>query len=148
MFPEAALTAHTGLFLAAFLAATLLPAQSELLLAGLLASGNHNPAFLIAVATFGNVLWSTVNWGLGRYFTNHREARWFPVSAQALEKAEQGFSRHGPWVLLLSWVPIIGDPLTVLAGMLRTHLLPFVAIVTLAKLGRYLVVGVPMVAWT
>lgn len=137
--------ALAGLFAAAFLAATILPAQSELLLAGLLIAGRHPPGTLVAVATAGNVLGSVVNWILGRYFAHYRNARWFPVSARALERAEQRFARHGPWVLLLSWVPIIGDPLTVLAGVLGMPLGRFVAIVTLAKLARYLVLAASIV---
>ncbi len=141
MLPEAAMNVYAGLFAAAFLAATIFPAQSELLLTVLLVSGNYPAGVLLFVATLGNVLGSVLNWTLGRYFAHFQGARWFPVSAGAMAKAEQRFARFGPWVLLLSWVPIIGDPLTVLAGILRMRLTAFVAIVALAKFGRYAVLS-------
>lgn len=141
MFSEAAFAAYSGLFVAAFLAATILPAQSELLLIALLVSGTYSVASLLVVATTGNVLGSVVNWTMGRFLVRFREARWFPVSDAAFKRAERWFERFGPVVLLLSWVPIVGDPLTVIAGVLRMRLLPFFIIVTIAKGGRYCVLA-------
>lgn len=138
MLPETVFAAYTGLFAAAFLAATIFPAQSELLLAGMLSSGKFGVAPLLLAATAGNVLGSLFNWALGRYFAEHRGARWFPFSERSLERAEGWFVRYGPGVLLLSWVPIIGDPLTLIAGVLRMRMLPFLLVVTLAKGGRYM----------
>lgn len=128
---------YAALFGAAFLAATLVPAQSELLLAYLLASGRHDWLRLLAVATAGNVLGSVVNWFLGRSIERFRDRRWFPVGSKALDRAERGYARWGKWSLLLSWVPIIGDPLTLVAGLLRTPFVAFVALVLVAKGGRY-----------
>lgn len=136
-----ALSAYFGLFLSAFGAATLLPLQSEALLAGLLAYGEQPAWALIAVATAGNVLGSAVNWMLGRYIECWRGKRWFPVSNEQLQRAERAYHRYGRWSLLLSWVPILGDPLTVVAGILREPLWSFLAIVLVAKLGRYLVIA-------
>ena len=133
-----AFSTYFGLFAAAFGAATLLPLQSEALLVGLLVYGEHPPWALVAVATAGNVLGSAVNWLLGRYIERWRGKRWFPVSNEQLRRAERGYHRYGRWSLLLSWVPIIGDPLTVVAGILREPFWSFMAIVLLAKLGRYL----------
>ena len=133
---------YGGLFLAAFVAATLLPAQSELVLAGLLAAGDLSVPVLIAVATAGNVLGSTANWLLGRYFHHCRDKRWFPVKRRALDKAERWYGRYGRWTLLLSWMPVVGDPLTLVAGLLKEPLLSFLLLVTIAKLGRYLAVAV------
>ncbi|RUY32886.1 DedA family protein, partial [Mesorhizobium sp. M7A.F.Ca.US.001.04.1.1] len=65
----------------------------------------------------------------------------FPVKPQAFDRAAARYRRYGRWSLLLSWVPIIGDPLTVVAGVLREPLWSFVAIVTIAKAGRYLVLA-------
>jgi membrane protein YqaA with SNARE-associated domain len=136
------LAVYAGLFALAFAAATLLPAQSELALAGLLVAGEQPALALLAVASLGNIAGSALNWSLGRGVARLRHRRWFPVSAPALARAEGWYRRWGRWSLLLSWVPIIGDPLTVAAGVLREPLLPFLALVSLAKVGRYLVVAV------
>lgn len=133
--------ALTGLFLAAFIAATLLPAQSEALLAYLVVQSPHSVALLVAVATLGNVLGSCVNWGLGRFFRHYRDAHWFPVSARQQARAEALYRRYGRASLLLSWVPIIGDPITCVAGLLGEDLRIFVLLVTLAKAWRYCVVA-------
>ena len=100
------------LFVSAFVAATIFPAQSELVLSGMLVWGHYNVGLLIAVATVGNVLGSSVNWVIGHALVSYRDARWFPVSSHALAKAEAWYKRFGLWSLLLSWAPIIGDPLT------------------------------------
>jgi membrane protein YqaA with SNARE-associated domain len=139
--------AFGGLFLTAFAAATVLPLQSEAVLAGLLLVGTHSPAALILVATLGNVLGSVVNWLLGRGIDRFRDRKWFPVKPQALDRAVVRYRRYGRWSLLLSWVPIIGDPLTVVAGVLREPLWSFVAIVTIAKAGRYLALAGAVLNW-
>lgn len=133
------LFAYLGLFSAAFLAATILPMQSEAALVGLLLTGDYPWMALVAVAGFGNVLGSCVNWGLGRGIERFRKKRWFPVGPAALERAQRWYQRTGKWSLLLSWFPIIGDPLTVVAGVLKEPLPVFILLVGIAKLGRYLV---------
>lgn len=135
---------YLGLFLAAFVAATLLPAQSEALLVGLLLAG-YKPWLLVAVASVGNVLGSTVNWWLGRELLRFSGRRWFPVKPDALAKAQAWYARYGKWSLLLSWVPVIGDPLTLAAGVMREPLRVFLLLVTVAKTGRYAVLA--LVAW-
>jgi membrane protein YqaA with SNARE-associated domain len=130
---------YTGLFLAAFLAATLLPAQSEAVLAGLVVAG-YPPAWLLLAAGAGNVLGSLLNWYLGRGIAHYQDRRWFPVRPAALERARCWYTRYGYWSLLLSWVPVIGDPLTLVAGVMREPLRVFLPLVTLAKFGRYVVV--------
>ncbi|WP_299624033.1 YqaA family protein [Pelagibius sp.] len=132
---------YTGLFLIAFLAATILPAQSELGLAGLIVSGNHSVVLLVAVASAGNSLGAVVNWGLGRGIERFADRRWFPVKPHRLDRAAGWYRRYGRWSLLLSWVPFIGDPLTVAAGVLREPLASFLALVVIAKTGRYVVVA-------
>ena len=141
MSAELATAGLGALFLAAFVAATLLPAQSELVLTAMLLAGRWDTAVLIAVATAGNVAGSTVNWLIGRFLSDRRDARWFPVPAAALARAEQRFQRFGLPVLLLSWLPIVGDPITLVAGLLRVRLLPFLLIVTVAKGARYAVLA-------
>lgn len=132
------LTSYLGLFLAAFAAATLLPMQSEAALVAMLVSEHYLPIALLAVATAGNVLGSVVNWVLGRGIERFKHKRWFPVSEAKLEKAQGLYQRYGYWSLLLSWVPIIGDPITLVAGVMREPLWRFSLLVTLAKGGRYL----------
>lgn len=142
------LTSYVGLFVAAFGAATLLPMQSEAVLVGMLLSDRYVVSTLLAVAIFGNVLGSALNWLLGRSVERFRHKRWFPVSESKLEKAQQSYLRYGRWSLLLSWVPIIGDPLTVVAGVMREPFLSFLLIVTLAKGVRYLVLTAVTLGWT
>jgi membrane protein YqaA with SNARE-associated domain len=142
------ISALTALFLSAFLSATLLPGSSEAALVGLLAAGQGSPSALIAVATVGNVLGSCVNWLLGRSFAHFRDRRWFPVGREAFERAERWYGRYGVWSLLFAWVPIIGDPLTVVAGALRTELRWFLPLVTLGKLLRYVAVAGGFLWWS
>ena len=127
-----------GLFLTALLAATVLPAQSEFLLAGLHLTGRHDGLVLVAVATAGNVLGSVINWVLGRYLLHFQDRPWFPIKGRVLERATRFYQRWGVWTLLLAWTPIIGDPLTLVAGIFRTRLWVFVPLVTAGKLARYL----------
>lgn len=135
------IAALAGLFAAAFVAATVIPAQSEAVLAALLLSGNHPIIVLLIVATFGNVLGSVVNWALGRGIERFRHRRWFPADATALARAQRWYRRYGKWSLLLSWAPFVGDPLTVMAGVLREPFGSFLLLVTIAKLTRYLVLA-------
>ncbi len=132
------LIAYLTLFASAFIAATLLPLQSEAVLAGLLLTGNYSTAALILIATLGNVLGSLVNWALGRGIERFRDRRWFPASEQQLQRAQGWYQRYGCWTLLLSWLPIVGDPLTLIAGVMREPLWRFLLLVTVAKAGRYL----------
>jgi len=134
------LAVYGGLFLAAFTAATLLPAQSEALVVGLLLT-DYAPWLVLAVASVGNVLGSVVNWFLGRGIERFRGRRWFPVSPAALARAEGWYHRYGRWSLLLAWAPIIGDPLTIVAGVLRETFLVFLLLVSIAKIGRYLILA-------
>ena len=142
------LAAYGGLFLAALVAATILPAQSEAVLGGLLATGTYSPVLLILVAGIGNVLGCVVNWLLGRGVERFRKARWFPVSDKSLDRAGRWYRKYGWWSLLLSWMPIIGDPLTLIAGTLREPLWRFLLLVTLAKAGRYLLLCALTLGWS
>lgn len=146
--PETLLGACSALFAAALVAATIVPAQSELLLATLLAEGRFETTALLVAATAGNVLGSLVNWLIGRELAHHADARWFPASEKAMRRAEAWFTRFGPAVLLLSWLPIVGDPLTLIAGVLRMRLMPFLAIVTIAKGGRYILLTAVVTGWS
>lgn len=131
------ISGYLGLFLAALVAATILPLQSEVVLVGLQLAEQHSLMLLLLFATVGNVLGSVINWLLGRYIERWRERRWFPVPPDKLARAQGMYQRYGYWSLLLSWVPFIGDPLTLIAGVLREPLWRFLLIVTIAKAGRY-----------
>lgn len=132
---------YAGLFLIAFLAATILPAQSEAGLAGLLLSDSYSAVLLVAVASAGNTLGAVVNWLLGRGIDRFSHRSWFPMKPASLERASRWYRRYGKWSLLLSWAPFIGDPLTVVAGVLREPIGSFLLLVALAKTGRYIAVA-------
>jgi len=128
------------LFLSAFGAASLLPLQSEAVLLGLLVQNKQHAVLLIAVASLGNILGSCVNWYLGLKIEHYKNKKWFPVSADKMLKAQKTYQKYGYWSLLLSWVPIIGDPITLIAGLLKENLVRFLLMVSIAKIGRYLFV--------
>ena len=137
---------YGGLFIAAFLAATIFPAQSEAGLATLILVSPASVTLLVATASLGNVLGSVVNWYLGRGIYRFTGERWFLKNTR-LSRATSWYSRYGRWSLLLSWLPIIGDPLTVVAGIMREPLLRFMLIVGIAKTGRYIVVALLTLKW-
>ena len=130
---------YATLFLVAFAAATILPLQSEAVFTGLILTGKYSTLGLLAVASIGNVGGSVLTWLLGYWVGSYSHRKWFPVKEVALERARRHYKRFGKWSLLLSWLPIIGDPLTVVAGVMREPFPVFLAIVAVAKFGRYLV---------
>ncbi|HDZ07717.1 YqaA family protein [Pseudohongiella sp.] len=127
------------LFITGFVAATLLPASSEVLLLALFQQ-DLSPAMLWLSATAGNTLGSCVNWYLGREILRFENRRWFPVSGDSLQRAQRHFKRYGYWSLLFAWLPVIGDPLTFVAGVLRMRFSVFFVLVLLGKGARYAVV--------
>ncbi len=131
---------YIGLFLSSFLAATILPVSSEIVLAFLLLN-NLNPVVLISVATFGNVLGSFVNYVLGFYGSESIIKPFFNISDDKFIRAKQRFKKYGTYSLLIAWVPVIGDPLTFIAGALKINILVFFIMVTSGKLIRYAVIS-------
>lgn len=128
-----------SLFLVALASATLLPGGSELWLARLWCVGE--PAVLLwLVATAGNTAGSMINVWMGRYARRFQQRRWFPASPASLARAERWYHRFGEASLLLSWLPIIGDPLTVLAGIFRLSWWRALVWILVAKGARYAVV--------
>lgn len=132
------IAAYGVMFASAFLAATVFPAQSELVLIGFLTAGEHSVAGMLLVASIGNVLGSVVNYYLGIGLQTFRSRRWFPASETQLSRARAFYHRWGRWSLLLAWTPVIGDPLTVIAGVMREPLWSFLVLVSLSKVSRYL----------
>lgn len=130
---------YAGLFAVALGAASILPMQSEPVLVALLLLAEQPVWALVAVASLGNTLGSCINWLLGRAIERFRDRRWFPVPPEKLARAEGWYARWGRWSLLMSWAPIIGDPLTVIAGVLREPFWTFLLLVAIAKTGRYIV---------
>lgn len=129
------------LFSTAFLAATLLPAQSEAVLVGMLHLSQQSVFLLVLIATLGNVMGSTVNWWLGMQLQHYKDRSWFPVRAERLEQMQGHYQRYGSWILLLSWAPVIGDPITLVAGVLKEKFNRFLILVTIAKAARYLIIA-------
>lgn len=135
------LAVYAGLFAVAFVAATILPAQSEAALVALIIADAQPVALLIAIAGLGNTLGAVVNWALGRGVERFSGRRWFPVDRRQLDRATGWYNRWGRWSLLLSWAPIVGDALTVAAGVLREPFWSFLVLVAIAKTGRYVVLA-------
>ena len=134
-------SALIGLFLSAFLAATLIPAQSELGLGYLVISTDYSMVLLVTVASLGNTIGATINWAIGRGITR---------SLVRLEKIRTStcywtvinwYKKYGQWTLMLSWAPFIGDPITVIAGIFKVPLKTFLLIVALAKTSRYVIIA-------
>lgn len=125
------------LFGSAFLAATIFPAQSEAVLLVMQSKQAAPELVLLGVASLGNTLGACVNWVLGVFAASFQDRAWFPARPAQLERAQAWYARWGVWSLFLSWAPFVGDPLTVIAGLMRTPFWLFLLVVTLAKTGRY-----------
>ncbi|WP_421134483.1 YqaA family protein [Alteromonas sp. A079] len=125
-----------GMFLSAFLAATILPFSSEVVLVAL-AQGTYSLILLGIVASLGNVAGAVVNYIVGYKYGKTVAVSWLRMSPTSLARAEQFFNRWGRWSLLLAWVPVIGDPLTLLSGVLRTRFVFFITVVSVCKSTRY-----------
>ena len=131
---------YLSLFGISFLAATILPFSSELTLVGLISTSNYDNLLLLVVASFGNVLGSVFNWGLGFYARNLTIKKWFPFKETQIERSSKWFSKFGKWSLLFAWVPIVGDPLTFVAGLLRVGFFDIIILVAIGKVSRYLII--------
>ena len=135
------LLAYLTLFATAFGAATIIPGFSEAVFTTLLLEHGDDWVALLLVASAGNTLGGVANWLLGRFLLHWQDRKWFPVSRRRLDQASALFQRYGYPLLLLSWIPIIGDPITVAAGVLRARFLPFLALVLIGKTLRYAVIA-------
>ncbi|WP_440919814.1 YqaA family protein [Candidatus Pelagibacter sp.] len=133
--------AYLSLFIISFLAATIFPFSSEAILATYLLSETHNKFLLIFFASFGNILGSIFNWFLGIYFLKFQNKKWFPFSKTQIDRSSKWFKKYGKWSLLFAWVPIIGDPLTFIAGTMRIKFLIFLLLVSFGKIMRYFVIS-------
>jgi len=128
---------YSKLFIISFLAATILPLSSEIVLTTMLLTNLFEKNILLIVASSGNILGSIFNWYLGKKITIFQDSKWFPVSPEQLNKSQKYFQKYGLWSLLLAWVPVIGDPLTLLAGVLKVRFSIFFILVSISKISRY-----------
>ena len=120
------------------LAATILPLSSEIVLTTMLLTNLFEKNILLVIASSGNILGSIFNWYLGKKITIFQDRKWFPVSPEQLNKSQKYFQKYGLWSLLLAWVPVIGDPLTLLAGVLKVRFSIFFILVSISKISRYI----------
>ena len=119
-------------FFSSLLSATLIPATSEAVLIATVLHGDTNLWFLALIATFGNTAGA-----IGTFLSGLSKKSWFPIKKKMIVKAEDHFKKYGVWSLLFSWMPIIGDPLTLVAGYLKVPFLIFFVLVFLGKAARY-----------
>ena len=131
---------YLSLFALSFFVATIIPFASEAYLASLIILNQYNLMLLLLSASLGNILGSVFNWLCGYYSIYFIRKKWFPIKAKRIEKASLFFSRYGKWSLLLGWIPFLGDPITFVAGTLRYPFLPFLLLVSIGKIGRYIAV--------
>mgnify|MGYP006110689241 CR=1 FL=1 len=131
------MTTYFLLLLLSFLAATIFPISSELMLVGLLSTGTYSSFLLISIASLGNILGSSFNWVLGYYLLKHINKKWFPFKKNTIISASKKFKKFGVWSLLFAWVPVIGDPLTLIAGILKVNFIIFLILVAAGKISRY-----------
>ena len=120
--------------------ATIVPFGSEVYFATLLSLGKYNNFLLLISASVGNILGSVFNWICGYYINYFVKKSWFPIKQDKIKKGTELFNKYGKWSLLLSWVPFIGDPITFVAGTLRFSFIPFIILVSIGKVGRYLII--------
>ena len=120
--------------------ATIIPFGSEAYFITLLSLEKYNHFILFVVASVGNVLGSLFNWICGFYINFFIKKSWFPINNKIIDRGNKLFKKYGKWSLLISWFPLIGDPITFAAGTLRYPIIPFLVLVSIGKVGRYLII--------
>ena len=135
---------YISLFTVAFMVATIVPFGSEAYFVTLLSMNKYNNLLLIIAASLGNVLGSVFNWVCGYYVNYLIKKPWFPFNNDMIDRGNNMFKKYGKWSLLFSWVPFVGDPITFVAGTLRYSLLPFIILVSIGKVGRYLLLYISL----
>jgi membrane protein YqaA with SNARE-associated domain len=120
--------------------ATIIPFGSEAYFITLLSLEKYNHFILFLVVSVGNVLGSLFNWICGFYINFFIKKSWFPINNKIIDRGNKLFIKYGKWSLLISWFPLIGDPITFAAGTLRYPIIPFLVLVSIGKVGRYLII--------
>lgn len=129
---------YFGLFIGAFLAATILPFSSEIILSSLLLAG-ANPFACLVCATIGNSLGGINNYGIG-FLGKTSWLLKLGMTQEKLQNLETISKKYGHWLAFFAWVPFIGDPLTIALGYFRAKFIPFILLMTLGKFLRYLAI--------
>ena len=127
--------------------ATIVPFGSEIYFATLISFNKYNNLLLLIFASAGNILGSVFNWICGYYVNILLKKKWFPIKKDKIDKGSEIFNKYGKWSLLFSWLPLVGDPITFVAGTLRFPLIPFLILVSIGKVGRYLLIYISII-WT
>ena len=125
-----------SLFFFSMISSTLFPGGSEALLLFRLNEGGE-PMALVIIATIGNVLGSLITYGMGRLGNEAVHKKWLRMDEAKVARAEAWFTKYGTPSLLLAWLPVVGDPLCLVAGLLRSHVLMFLLLVAIGKAARY-----------
>jgi len=131
---------YISLFFLSFLAATIIPFSSEVGLLSYMALGKFNNELLLIFASLGNILGSCINYVLGLYIIRFKTKLWFPFKDNQILKATNWFNRFGVYSLFFAFLPIVGDPLTLIAGIFRVSFIKFIILVSLGKIFRYLLI--------
>ncbi|MBT4646146.1 MAG: DedA family protein [Pelagibacteraceae bacterium] len=138
---------YLSLFVVAFMVATIVPFGSEAYFITLLSLDKYNGLLLLTAASIGNILGSLFNWICGYYINYFIKKPWFPINNKMIDRGNKIFNKYGKWSLLFSWLPFIGDPITFVAGTLRYPVAPFLVLVSIGKIGRYLIIYLSIM-WT
>jgi len=131
---------YISIFFLSFLAATIIPFSSEVGLFSYMAVGKFNNELLLIFASLGNILGSCVNYILGLFIIKFKTKSWFPYKDNQILKATNWFNRFGVYSLFFAFLPIVGDPLTLIAGIFRVSFLKFIILVSFGKILRYLLI--------
>lgn len=131
---------YPALFFLSFLASTLIPLGSEWLLVTLVVQG-FAPLPVVLVASAGNFLGACTSYYIGVYGSVFLTAKILRMDTADRARAERFFARYGSWSLLLSWLPVVGDPLCVVAGMMKVAFGRFALLVVTGKVARYAAVA-------
>ena len=128
----------TGLFLLTFLSATILPILSEAFLVAMLAK-DFDPMTCLTIATIGNSLGGITNYGIGK-LGNPKWLQKLGINELKLQKYNRNIAKYGSWLALLSWIPVIGDPLVIGLGFFRVSFTKVLILLVLGKFLRYLLI--------
>jgi membrane protein YqaA with SNARE-associated domain len=129
---------YTGMLLAAFLAGSFFPFSSEMVMAGLMATG-LDPLKLAFYGTVGNVLGSALNYGVGRMGKVEWFEKYLHVKQKDLDRAERFMAGRGAWMGFFAFLPLLGSAITILLGLMRSNVVITFIAITLGKIFRYII---------
>lgn len=129
---------YIGLFLGSFLAATVVPFSSDVLLVGMLFAGGE-PILTVTIATIGNWLGGLTSYWLGWLGKTEWLERWFRVKPETIERHKSKVERWGAWLALLTWLPIVGDLFAIVLGFYKAPFWPSALWMFVGKCGRFVI---------